>query len=56
MVGPLITFGGWMSICNLLDPLFLYSDRMILGVVVSMNAVAFYATHKLEPSNRARPV
>ena len=44
MIRPLVTFGGWMSICNLLDPLFLYSDRMILGVVVSMNAVAFYAT------------
>ncbi len=44
MIRPLVTFGGWISICNVTDPLFLYSDRFILGVLVSMNAVAYYAT------------
>ena len=44
MVRPLVTFGGWISICNLLDPIFLCSDRFILGAMVSMNAVAYYAT------------
>ena len=44
LIRPLVTFGGWMSICNVTDPLFLYSDRFILGVMVSMNAVAYYAT------------
>ena len=40
---PLVTFGGWISISNLLDPLFFTSDRLILGAVVSMNAVTYYA-------------
>jgi O-antigen/teichoic acid export membrane protein len=44
MVRPLVTFGGWLSISNLLDPLFLYSDRFILGSIVSMSAVAYYGT------------
>jgi O-antigen/teichoic acid export membrane protein len=44
IIWPLVTFGGWISICNLLDPIFLISDRFILGAIVSMNAVAYYAT------------
>ncbi|HTY54473.1 MAG TPA: oligosaccharide flippase family protein, partial [Candidatus Binataceae bacterium] len=44
VIRPLITFGGWISVCNVTDPLFLYSDRFILGIMVSMNAVAYYAT------------
>lgn len=43
-VRPLMTFGGWISVSNITDPLFLYSDRFLLGVMVSLNAVAFYAT------------
>jgi O-antigen/teichoic acid export membrane protein len=44
LVRPLITFGGWISVCNVTDPLFLYSDRFILGAVMSVSAVAYYAT------------
>jgi O-antigen/teichoic acid export membrane protein len=44
VIQPLMTFGGWISLCNITDPLFLYSDRLILGVLVSMSAVAYYAT------------
>jgi O-antigen/teichoic acid export membrane protein len=44
LIRPLVTFGGWISICNVTDPLFLYSDRFILGALVSMTAVAYYAT------------
>jgi O-antigen/teichoic acid export membrane protein len=44
MVWPLVTFGGWISISNLLDPLFFTFDRLILGAVVSMNSVTYYAT------------
>jgi O-antigen/teichoic acid export membrane protein len=43
-VRPLLTFGGWMSLSALTDPIFLYSDRLILGVVASVTAVAYYAT------------
>jgi O-antigen/teichoic acid export membrane protein len=44
VIRPLVTFGGWISLCNITDPLFLYSDRLILGVMVSMSAVAYYST------------
>jgi O-antigen/teichoic acid export membrane protein len=44
IVRPLVTFGGWISVSNLLDPIFFTSDRLILGAVVSMNAVTYYAT------------
>ena len=43
-VRPLITFGGWMSLSAITDPIFLYSDRFVLGVVASVSAVAYYAT------------
>src|SRR5215469_1376709 len=43
-VRPLTTFGGWMSVCNITDPLFLYSDRLILGALMSVGMVAYYAT------------
>jgi O-antigen/teichoic acid export membrane protein len=38
-----VRFGGWISISNLAEPLFLYSDRLILGALLSISAVAFYA-------------
>ena len=44
LVRPLITFGGWISVCNVAEPVFLYSDRFILASLVSVSAVAYYAT------------
>ena len=44
LVKPLITFGGWISVCNVAEPFFLYSDRFILASLVSVSAVAYYAT------------
>jgi O-antigen/teichoic acid export membrane protein len=43
-VRPLLTFGGWLSVGGLVEPIFLYSDRFILGALVSLSAVAYYAT------------
>jgi O-antigen/teichoic acid export membrane protein len=43
-VRPLLTYGGWMSLSAITDPIFLYSDRFILGIVLSVSAVAYYAT------------
>jgi O-antigen/teichoic acid export membrane protein len=42
-VRELAKFGGWISISNVAEPMFLYSDRLILGALLSMSAVAFYA-------------
>ena len=44
MVRPLITFGGWMTVTNIIGPLMVYMDRFLIGAMVSMTAVAYYAT------------
>lgn len=44
MVRPLITFGSWMTVTNIVGPLMVYMDRFLIGAMVSMTAVAYYAT------------
>lgn len=43
-VKPLLNFGGWMTVTNIVGPLMVYMDRFLIGAVVSMTAVAYYAT------------
>jgi O-antigen/teichoic acid export membrane protein len=43
-VKPLFSFGGWMTISNIVGPLMVYLDRFIIGAVISVTAVAYYAT------------
>ena len=43
-VGPLLRFGGWMTVTNVVSPLMLTLDRFLIGALVSMTAVAYYAT------------
>lgn len=42
--GELIRFGGWMTVSNIIAPLLVYIDRFIIGALISISAVAFYAT------------
>ncbi|MBZ5525121.1 MAG: flippase [Acidobacteriia bacterium] len=42
-VGPLMRFGTWMSISNLVGPLMVYFDRFVVGGLISMSAVAYYS-------------
>lgn len=44
LIRPLCTFGGWMTLTNIVGPLMVYLDRFLIGALVSMAAVAFYAT------------
>lgn len=44
MVRPLINFGGWMTVSNIISALMVYVDRFFIGAMVSMTAVAYYAT------------
>lgn len=44
MVKPLLYFGGWMTVSNIVGPLMIYMDRFLIGAMVSMAAVAYYAT------------
>jgi O-antigen/teichoic acid export membrane protein len=36
--------GGWITVSNIISPLMLYLDRFLIGALVSMAAVAYYAT------------
>jgi O-antigen/teichoic acid export membrane protein len=41
---PLLRFGGWTTITNVVGPMMLYLDRFVIGGMVSATAVAYYAT------------
>lgn len=42
--GPLLRFGGWMTVSNIVGPLMVTLDRFLIGGIVSVGAVAYYAT------------
>jgi len=44
LIRSLIGFGGWMTISNIVGPIMVYMDRFLIGAMVSMSAVAYYAT------------
>jgi O-antigen/teichoic acid export membrane protein len=43
-VGVLLRFGGWMTVSNVVSPLMVTLDRFFIGGLVSVTAVAYYAT------------
>ena len=43
-IRPLLHLGAWMSVSNVIGPLMIYLDRFIIGAIVSVAAVAYYAT------------
>jgi O-antigen/teichoic acid export membrane protein len=44
MIRPLLKFGGWMTVSNVISPLMVSLDRFLIGVLISMTAVAYYST------------
>ncbi len=42
--GPLLRFGSWMTVSNILSPLMVTLDRFVIGSLVSIAAVAYYTT------------
>ena len=40
----LMRFGSWMTVTNIISPLLVYVDRLVIGAMISISAVAFYAT------------
>jgi O-antigen/teichoic acid export membrane protein len=40
----LLGFGGWMTVSNLVGPMMMYMDRLVIGSLVSIAAVAYYVT------------
>jgi len=43
-VRHLLRFGGWMTVTNIVGPLMVTFDRFLIGALVSITAVAYYAT------------
>jgi O-antigen/teichoic acid export membrane protein len=44
LVGPLVRMGGWMSASGVLTQALLYADRFLVGALLTLSAVAYYAT------------
>jgi O-antigen/teichoic acid export membrane protein len=40
---PLVAFGGWLSVSNVVSPLLVYLDRFFLGALIGVAAVGFYS-------------
>jgi O-antigen/teichoic acid export membrane protein len=41
--GPLLRFGTWMTISNIVGPLMVTFDRFVVGAMISVAAVAYYS-------------
>jgi O-antigen/teichoic acid export membrane protein len=44
VAGPLVRLGGWMTVTNIVAPLLVTFDRFLIGALLSISAVAYYAT------------
>jgi O-antigen/teichoic acid export membrane protein len=40
----LFSFGAWMTVSNIVSPVMAYLDRFLIGMLLSLTAVAYYAT------------
>lgn len=40
----LLSFGGWMTVSNIVSPLMVYMDRFFIGAILGTGVVAFYTT------------
>lgn len=39
---PLLTYGGWMTVTNVIGPLMVYLDRFVIGAMLSVAAISYY--------------
>ncbi len=42
LVKPVVVFGGWMTVSNVINPILVYVDRFVIGTMVSVSVIAFY--------------
>jgi O-antigen/teichoic acid export membrane protein len=43
-IKPVLKFSIWITLANIIGPLIIYSDRMIIGALISATALIYYAT------------
>lgn len=41
---PLLNFGSWMTVSNIVSPAMTFLDRFFIGAIISVAAVAYYVT------------
>ncbi len=39
----MLNYGGWVTVSNVTGPVLVYLDRFMIGILMSVNAVAFYS-------------
>jgi O-antigen/teichoic acid export membrane protein len=44
VMGELLRTGSWMTVSNIISPIMVYLDRFLIGAILSIAAVAYYAT------------
>jgi len=42
LVRPLLAYGGWIAVSNIVSPILVYLDRFIIGSLLTMAALAYY--------------
>lgn len=42
-VAPLLRFGGWLTVSNVIAPVIVYIDRFVVGALLSAAALAYYS-------------
>lgn len=42
LVGPLLSFGGWITISGIVGPILMYFDRFLIGTLLSVAAIGYY--------------
>ena len=43
LVRPLLRYGGWVAVSNVVGPILIYLERFVLGAVAGVGAVAYFA-------------
>lgn len=44
LIKPLLTFGGWLTVTNVIGPLMTYLDRFYVSAILGLSAVTYYVT------------
>ncbi len=42
LLTPLFSYGGWITISNIVSPVLVYLDRFLIGSILTISAVAYY--------------
>jgi O-antigen/teichoic acid export membrane protein len=42
LIAPLLTFGGWLTVSNVVGPLMVYFDRFVVAAMLGSAAIAYY--------------